>query len=335
MKHIIIGGDGFVGQRLAANLAAQGEHVVIADIARGAARGNDTLWHSRFDVTDPTSFASVKLKPDDVVYNLSARMLSPIMLRARRREFFWPVNHDGVRNILEWMESKGASRLVHFTTDMVYGHPRQVPTRESAPLQPLGEYSQSKLESEYLCEEWRKRGFAITIFRPRLIYGPGRLGILSKLFKLIDCHLPVPMIGSGRKPYQFVSVFDCASAVEAAWRVGFPGKVYNLGSDDPPPKRKLLGDLIRAVGSKSILLSTPAPLVKAVLTSLDFINMLLMDPEQYLTADEVCILDTSAAKADLGWKPLHRDQDMLQAAYHEYRAGLRAGRAQPAMQAAE
>ena len=64
---------------------------------------------------------------------------------------------------------------------------------------------------------------------------------------------------------------------------------------------------------------TPAPLVKLTLTTLDLINMPLMDPEQYLIADEVCILDTTAAKTDLNWKPLYRDEDMLKAAYREYR----------------
>jgi dTDP-glucose 4,6-dehydratase len=322
MKHIIIGGDGFVGTQLAASLAKQGEEVVIADIARGAARHNDTLPHCWFDVTAPVTFKSVDIKPDDVVYNLSARMLSPIMPRAKRREFFWPVNHDGVRNILNWMEKHGATKLVHFTTDMVYGHTHEVPTRENAPAVPLGEYGLSKLESEKICEEFRAKGFSISIFRPRLIIGPGRLGILSKLFKLIDLNLPVPMIGSGKNPYQFISVFDCASACEAAWRAGFPNKAYNLGSDTPPPVKVLLRDLICEAGSKSFPLPTPAPLVKLALTSLDLVNLPLMDPEQYLIADEICILDTSAAFNDLGWKPLHRDEDMLKAAYREYRAGL-------------
>lgn len=322
MKHIIIGGDGFVGRQLAKNLATKGEEVVIADIARGAARHNETLPHCWFDVTAPVTFKSVDLKSDDVVYNLSARMLSPIMPRSKRREFFWPVNHDGVANILSWMETKGATRLVHFTTDMVYGHTHATPTREDAPAKPLGEYGLSKLQSEKLCEKYRERGFSISIFRPRLIIGPGRLGILAKLFKLIDLNLPVPMIGSGKNPYQFISVFDCASACEAAWRAGLPNRVYNLGSDDPPAVKELLRNLIQAAGSRSVLLPTPAPIVKLVLTALDHVNLPLMDPEQYLIADEICILDTSAAKKDLDWKPLYRDEDMLEAAYREYRTDL-------------
>ena len=47
-----------------------------------------------------------------------------------------------------------------------------------------------------------------------------------------------------------------------------------------------------------------------------------MDPEQYLIADEVCIVGTSKAKRDLGWRPEYRDVDMLIAAYRDYRSGI-------------
>jgi dTDP-glucose 4,6-dehydratase len=34
MRHIIFGGDGFVGRHLAAKLVADGEEVIVADIAK-------------------------------------------------------------------------------------------------------------------------------------------------------------------------------------------------------------------------------------------------------------------------------------------------------------
>ncbi len=91
----------------------------------------------------------------------------------------------------------------------------------------------------------------------------------------------------------------CSIALRRLKQPGGPAfrdKSYNLGSDDPPPVRTALRDLINEAGSKSILLPTPAPLVKLTLTTLDLINMPLMDPQQYLITDEVCILDTTAAK---------------------------------------
>ena len=111
------------------------------------------------------------------------------------------------------MDRSGASRLVHFTTDMIYGHSVVTPQTEDHPAA-LRSATTDRASSmtETLAAHYRGNGFRISIFRPRLIIGPGRLGILEKLFKLIDLNLPVPMIGSGSNPYQFISVFDCASA---------------------------------------------------------------------------------------------------------------------------
>jgi len=321
MRHVIFGGDGFVGRHLAPKLLADGEEVVVADVANSHLPHYRDVRHVHCDVTDPASIAALGLKPDDMVYNLSAKMLSPIQVRARRHDFFFPVNYHGTENIMLAMDKAGAANLVHFTTDMIYGHTVIHPMTEEHPVAPLGEYGLSKLKTEELAAIWRERGMNIALFRPRLIIGPGRLGILEKLFKLIDWNLPVPMIGSGKNPYQFISVFDCADAARLAWKAGVPNEAYNLGSLNPPPVRKLLGDLIRHAGSRSLLLPTPGWAVKRTLDLFDLMNMPIMDPEQYLIADEVCVLDVSKGKRELGWVPQYRDEDMLNAAYSEYRAG--------------
>ncbi|BCH32084.1 NAD-dependent dehydratase [Mesorhizobium sp. L-8-10] len=326
MKHVIFGGDGFVGRHLVPLLLADGEEVIVADIVRSELPHYRPARFVQCDVTDPASVAAVGIGPDDMVYNLSAKMLSPIQVRAKRHDFFWPVNFRGTENIIQAMDKAGAGKLVHYTTDMIYGHTYAWPQTEDHPAAPLGEYGLSKLKTEELAAQWRERGMSISLFRPRLIIGPGRLGILAKLFKLIDWNLPVPMIGSGRNPYQFISVFDCAEAARLAWKAGVPNQAYNLGSLNPPPVRKLLGDLVRHAGSKSVLLPTPAWAVKRTLDLLDLLNMPIMDPEQYLIADEMCVLDVSKAERELGWAPRYRDEDMLIAAYSEYRA-VRDGRA--------
>lgn len=319
MRHIIFGGDGFVGRHLAPKLVADGEEVIVADIAKSSLPHYSRVRHVHCDVTDRASVESVGIRAEDMVYNLSAKMLSPIQVRSKRHDFFFPVNYYGTENIILAMDKVSAPKLVHFTTDMIYGHTVTTPMTEDHPVSPLGEYGLSKLKTEELAAEWRERGMSISLFRPRLIIGPGRLGILEKLFKLIDMNLPVPMIGSGRNPYQFISVFDCAEAARLAWKAGVPDQAYNLGSLNPPPVKKLLGDLIKHAGSKSLLVPTPGWAVKRTLDLLDRINMPIMDPEQYLIADEECVLDVSKGERELGWVPRYRDEDMLIAAYSEYR----------------
>jgi dTDP-glucose 4,6-dehydratase len=319
MKHVIVGGDGFVGRHLARLLADRGEQVLIAGI-----RQSDLDIYARVpfvpvDVTRPEEVAALPVEADDVVYHLAARMLVPIKPRPERHEWFFSVNHRGTENLLRHVHERGCTRFVYFTTDMVYGRTRSVPKTEDHPRDPLGPYGGSKHASEQACERYRERGLRVTIFRPRLIIGPGRLGILARLFRLIDLGLPVPVIGNGRTHYQFISVFDCASAAAAAADKGVPNAAYNLGSLDPPTVDALLKGLIREAGSRSFLLHAPAGLVKPVLGALDWIGLPLMDPEQYLIADEDCIVDVSKAERELGWRPHYRDDDMLLAAYREYR----------------
>jgi dTDP-glucose 4,6-dehydratase len=204
---------------------------------------------------------------------------------------------------------------------MVYGYMTHNPQNEDHPRKPLGPYGESKSLSEDLCESYRARGMKISMFRPRLIIGPGRLGILRKLFWLVDHHLPIPMIGNGTNHYQFISVFDCASAAICAYDKSVPNSVYNLGSKNPPIVTELLMALIKEADTKSVLLKTPAGLVKAALNALEFVGFPLMDPEQYLIADEDCIVDISRGERELGWVPRYSDQDMLIQAYREYRQG--------------
>ena len=322
MKHIIFGGDGFLGTELTKKLVARGERVLICDLKKTESSGiyeHDLVDYLEMDVTDKSTFDQIELQPDDIPYHFAAKLLVPILPREERKDYFWSALYDGTKNVLEFLEKNNIRKMIYYTTDMVYGHTLEHPRYENHPREPLGPYGDAKLHTEYLCEEYRKKGFNITIFRPRLIIGPGRLGILEKLFKLIDNNLPVPTIGSGKNYYQFISVNDCANAVLCAVEKGVPNEAYNLGSKNPPKVNDLLKRLIVRANSKSFLLPTPAFLVKFALDILDRIGFPLMDPEQYLIADETCVLDVSKGERELGWVPEDSDEDMLIAAYESYR----------------
>ena len=321
-RHIIFGGDGFLGTELTKKLSANGEQVLICDVNQTQTSGIYDLPgvnYIHMDVTKPESFNSIDVKQDDLVYHFAAKLLVPILPRKQRHDYFWQALYVGTQNVFNFMEQHSLRRLVYFTTDMVYGRTKQHPRPETHPREPLGPYGEAKYQTELLCEKYREKGFNITIFRPRLIIGPGRLGILEKLFKLVDRNLPVPTIGNGKNYYQFISVSDCAEACLAAVKAGFPNEEFNLGSDSPPTVNELLKTLINHANSKSILIPTPAFAVKFVLEILDRINHPLMDPEQYIIADETCVLDCSKGERLLGWTPKDSDTDMLLSAYDTYK----------------
>lgn len=324
MKHIIFGGDGFLGTELTKILIAKGESVLILDENKSEEFGSyqsDKVSYKKIDVKKAETFADVMPDEDDIVYHFAARLLVPILPRAEREDYFWQALYVGTENVLQWMEKKKLKNMIYYTTDMVYGHTEIHPRTEDHPRKPIGPYGEAKYQTEILCDKYRKSGFNITLFRPRLIIGHGRLGILEKLFKLIDYNLPVPTIGNGKNYYQFISVTDCAEACIAGVNAGFPNENYNLGSANPPTVNELLKSLIKEAGSKSFLIPTPASMVKFVLATLDKIGKPIMDPEQYLIADETCVLDCSKAERELGWVPKDTDTSMLMVAYHDYKEG--------------
>lgn len=319
MKHVIFGGSGFVGHYIARDLLASGEQVLVCDLAKSTLPAHDHCGFMQVDITKPADVARVPIDADDVVHNVAARMLHPIVRRRDRYEYFYSVDYHGAVNIVEAMERAGCDRLVQFSTDMVYG-PLQTPPPVSVnhPRVPIGEYSASKKALEDYCIGKRAHGLRVSIFRPRLIVGPGRVGILGNLFKLIRKSLPVPLIGTGANRYQMIAVFDCASAAVCSASRGVVNGEFNLGSANPPTVRHLLEELIRQARSRSILVPTPAWPLKAMLRFLDRVNLPILVPEQFEIADHDYVVDIEPTIRMLGWQPRFSDQDMMLEAYRQY-----------------
>jgi nucleoside-diphosphate-sugar epimerase len=319
VRHVITGGSGFLGQRLAGLLAAKGAHVVLFDLAAPADQSTRrTSLFVKGDVTAPADLDRLELKPGDVVYHLAARQFGDAVPWRRRYDWFAAVNVTGTREVISSMIRFGVDRIVYFSTDMTYGLPTVIPVPPTHAQQPLGPYGASKLAAERLIKQAGREGISATIFRPRLITGPGRLGIFSKLFRLIRRDLPVPLVGNGANRYQMISVDDCARAAVRTVELACPAGPFNLGSANPPTARELISSIIGHANSRSILIPTPAPLLKAALWAMDALGVGLMYPEQFRIADADILLDTGDTKRVLGWEPADDDTSSMIAAYRAF-----------------
>jgi dTDP-glucose 4,6-dehydratase len=321
MKYYLFGGSGFVGRYLADALCRQGCEVFVCDIREYATDKQDAphkVSYIKTDIRDREQISALPIVCEDIVVNLAANQYHTKVPR-KMKEYFFSVNTQGTENILQVIFEKGCRNFLMFTTDMTYGKPRYLPVDTKHPQHPFGPYGESKKAAEEICFAYREKGMNITILRPRMIMGPGRLGILTKLFKLIDWNLPVPTIGNGKNHYQMISVFDCVSAALCAIDKGLPNKEYNLGSKNPPDIRTLLKGVIRAAHSQSFVLPTCGKMVKWLLNIFCAIGLPVMYKEQFMIADEEYILDISETENELGWQPLHNDADMIKSAYQMYK----------------
>ncbi|MDY6859509.1 MAG: NAD(P)-dependent oxidoreductase [Pseudomonadota bacterium] len=327
MKHVLIGGNGFLGRETVRQILERGgAEIVVVDLPDSFVKfpkvANPRVTYVEADIAAPGALDGIALQPEDVVHHQATKLIIPNQPRFGRDAFFRVCAVDGTREVLAWMKRQGNRNLIFWSTDMVYGPAIQIPRPESHPRHPFGPYGRSKVAAEDIVNAAVAAGdITCTTFRPRLILGPGRLGILEVLFKLIDKGRPVPLIGPGENRFQFVSVSDCARASLLAADKGCPVGVYNLGSENSPTEYELMTEFIRRSGSRSRVIRTPGWLVKGILRGLNLFKIAPMDPEQFEIADLEVSLDISAAKRDLGWVPEHEDTDMLYAAYQSYRGG--------------
>ncbi|PAF53521.1 hypothetical protein BKH42_05600 [Helicobacter sp. 13S00482-2] len=319
MRYIIVGGAGFLGEYVVDLISKKSTGIQSEIIILDTLKPKKLPNQSKFFCVDIAKKIDFEFLSDDNVIHLAAKQYHLKPPRKNRKEYFFDTNVSGTKNILEAMEKRGCNKMIYFSTDMVYGKPQYLPIDSHHPKNPFGDYGKSKFESEKLCEEYRKKGFNITIFRPRMIVGKGRFGILIKLFKLMDMGLPIPMIGSGNNCYQMVSVLDCANAIYLALQKGIPNAEFNLGSKNPPKVKDLLRKVILQTGSKSLLIPTYGRFVKFCLGFLGFLGLEIMYKEQYEIADEEYIVDITETQNILGWEPLQEDGDMLLEAYDEYK----------------
>lgn len=317
-RHIVIGGSGFTGTYLVRNLLAKDLSVETIDIAPLPIEFSGKVKHHRMDILDTSALANVQLNEGDIVYHLAARQFHNDVPSKRQDEWFAEVNVTGTNNVLQWMRQLPCPRLVYLSTDMVYGLPDTLPVPPTHRHNPLGPYGRSKAASEQLCEQARENGYLITILRPRMIVGPGRFGILTKLFRLMDLGLPVPTIGSGRNRYQMIAVEDVVSAIVAAVDKGFPQVALSLGSDDAPAVKDLLRNTIKRIGSRSLVIPIPAPPLKLTLSVLEKLGKPLLHREQYQIADVNYVVDILPTRQVLDWQPSRNDEDMLVAAYEHF-----------------
>lgn len=315
----VTGSSGLVGRELVRQFVESGATVRGIDLADAPHAGFE---HIRGDLRNPAACRQAVAGADVVIHTAALQHHSGLPRWGRRK--FFSANIETTRNVVAAATDAGVRQFVFLSSDMVYGVPRGAPFTETDALRPIGPYGRSKVESEKICMAARDRGMCVTIFRPRLIVGPGRLGVLQKLFDRIRAGRRVPMLGPGTQRYQMVSVADVASACVAAAQKPL-NETFNLGSANPPSVRDLLAHVIRRAGSNARLISLPRWAARAALWSLHGIRAAPLAPEQFRIADIDYVLNTARARDQLGWEARLNDADMLWSAYETYVAGLSGG----------
>ncbi|MEA2453107.1 MAG: UDP-glucose 4-epimerase [Actinomycetota bacterium] len=234
------------------------------------------------------------------------------------------VNLEGSQNVFKAAFDAGAKRLVYTSSVAAYGFHDDNPSPLTEDVPARGTqghyYSAQKAELEAtlgsLSEGWETD---VYVFRPCIVAGPTALDVIDKIpyvqladklpgpVKKLVGTIPLlrPVIPDPGVPFQLVHEEDVADALVAAvLGRGEPG-VYNLAADGDITA----SDIAHALGWYSI----PLPEL-AVDTTAKIVSSfpLLPSSASWLHAIRVPVLmDTSKARAKLGWRPRYNSIETL------------------------
>jgi nucleoside-diphosphate-sugar epimerase len=163
MRVIVLGGTGHIGTYLVPRLVALGHEVICVSRGQHQPYRPDAAWQRVQHIV-----ADREAEEDSGVFGWRIVSLSPDIVID-----LICFKLDSARHLVEALRGQ-VQQFLHCGTIWVHGPSVQVPTTETQPRRPFGEYGIQKAEIEtYLLAEARRNGFPATVLHPGHIVGPG------------------------------------------------------------------------------------------------------------------------------------------------------------------
>lgn len=316
-RALVTGGTGFIGTYLCKKLLSLKWKVNIVDLKKS--KDSEIIKKCNFFKKDISkiNYKHKCFKNVSVIFHLAAL---PSISR-KNEENFLDNNLGGTKNIILCAKKNKINKIIYTSSSTVYGVPKKFPLNENDAGNTIGFYGYSKWISEKELLDSASSALNVCILRPRVVIGPGRLGIFHIFFKRIFNNKNIYLIGNGSNFFQFTNVDDFVNAIIKCTKVK-KTTILNIGSSDRITTYNLISLLIKKSCSKSKIIKTPAILIKLILSVLDKLKISPLTKEQYLIADKNFFLSTKKAKSYLKWKSQYSTVKTLLNSYDWYKNNL-------------
>jgi dTDP-glucose 4,6-dehydratase len=185
----------------------------------------------------------------DVVVNFAAE--SHVDRSIAGADDFVLTNVVGAQQVFEAALRHGVGRVVHVSTDEVYGSISEGSWREDSLLEPNSPYSASKAGGDLLARAYAATfGLNISVTRCSNNYGPYHYPekvIPLFVTNLLDGH-KVPLYGEGANVRDWLWVADHCRGIQLVLEQGAPGEFYNIGGGRELSNAELTRLLLEATG---------------------------------------------------------------------------------------
>lgn len=323
LKVVVTGPTGTFGSGLLPLLDLEPRVAEVVGLARRPfdpqAAGYAKLTYVQGDVRDPDALAKAFAGADVVVH------LAFLIAGAAPRAQLHAVNVEGTTNVARAAADAGVKRLVYASSVAAYGFHADtpVPIPEDWPTRPADHlfYAQDKAQlDEQLRTDPALADVDVYLLRPSVVAGPdllgakavlpgpleGLAGVIGKAVGNVRLPIPVPV---PKLPLQLVHADDIGTALLACILGDGPAGPYNIAGDGTVT----LADFVRAMGLLPLEV-LPGSLVEPAARAIAALPGPAALGWAEFAAKEL-IMDTTRAKAELGWQPRYTAAETLAATF--------------------
>ena len=238
LKILVTGGAGFIGSAFVREGVRRGYAIAVVDkltyagdLARlKEAEGRYTLYMADISRKNQLEGIIRREKPRLIVHFAAETHVDRSIQDAAA---FIQTNVIGTQNLIDLSRKYGIEKLLHISTDEVYGESQQGRFREDSRLKPGNPYSATKASAEWLIKAAvRTHGLAAVIVRPANNYGPWQYPekfVPVIIIKAMN-NQKVPVYGKGKQIREWLYVSDCVEGIWTLLHKGKTGETYNIGS---------------------------------------------------------------------------------------------------------
>lgn len=296
MKLLVTGGAGFIGSNFIRLMLAEhpGYQIINLDLLTYAGNlenladlaANPRYTFVKGDICDAGLLAGLAF--DAIIHFAAESHVDRSILDSSP---FLQTNIMGTKNLLEAARSRNC-RMVHVSTDEVYGSIAQGLFTENSPLSPNSPYAASKASSDLFARAYHETyGTEVVITRCSNNYGPFQFP--EKLIPLMISHAmggkPLPVYGDGKNVRDWIHVHDHNRAVDLVFQKGKAGEVYNIGGRNEQQNIDIIKKILAQVAAMQGL-------------ERDSLDRLITYVKDRPGHDRRYAIDPTKLETELGWK---------------------------------
>ncbi len=297
MKILVTGGAGFIGSNFIRHMLAAYPEYEIVNLDMLTYAGN---LENLADVEELTNYGFVRgdicdrgmleeIEFNAIIHFAAESHVDRSIIDSAP---FLNTNVLGTQCLLE-AARKRRCRMVHVSTDEVYGSLEKGSFHEDSPLMPNSPYAASKASSDLIVRAYHETyGLDVVITRCSNNYGPYQFP--EKLIPLVIANglqgKPVPVYGDGLNVRDWLFVGDHCRAVDVVFHKGRAGEVYNIGGRNEQRNIDIVKKLLAAVAHRT---NMPEEKLLGLIT---FVNDRPGHDRRYA-------IDPSKIEREFGWVP--------------------------------